>query len=65
MTDGQTSDGLLEELERQVRNILRDDSSRKHERLKAIEVGVKLLMIRHKIDGAEGGNDGSFFTKSS
>lgn len=49
-------------LESGVRAVLRDKNSKTSDRLKAIEIGSKLLAIRHKIDG--GDDSGSFFAKS-
>lgn len=59
------TDGLLPELEKAVKDILalgKDDVSTA-DRLKAIEAGAKLLMIRHRIEGASEGEDGKFFAK--
>jgi hypothetical protein len=53
---------LMTELEGAVRAVLKDKDARRSERLKAIEVGAKLLEIRHKINGGDTA-DGSFFTK--
>jgi hypothetical protein len=52
---------LSEVLEASIRAVLKDKSTKPSDRLKAIEAGAKLLMIRHKISGA--GDDGNFFTK--
>jgi len=48
-------------LEDGVRAVLRDKQAKMSDRLKAVEIGSKLLAIRHKIDGAD--DSGSFFTK--
>jgi hypothetical protein len=56
---------FLDELERGVREVLNSkDGVSTAERLKAIETGAKLLMIRHRIEGAGEGEDGKFFTKT-
>lgn len=46
-------------LEQAVRDTLKDKDADPAVRLKAIEIGAKLLGIRHKIEG--GGDAGSFF----
>jgi hypothetical protein len=54
--------GFLEELERGVREVLNSkDGVSTADKLKAIECGAKLLMIRHRIAGAGEGEDGKFF----
>ena len=58
----QPDTNLMTELESAVRTVLKDKEARRSERLKAIEVGAKLLEIRHKINGGDTA-DGSFFTK--
>lgn len=58
-----TDRAFLKELEKGVRDILKGDLSTA-ERLKAIEIGSKLLMIRHRIEGAGEGEDGKFFSKA-
>jgi len=58
----QPDTNLMNELESAVRTVLKDKEARRSERLKAIEVGAKLLEIRHKINGGDTA-DGSFFTK--
>jgi len=58
----QPDTNLMNELESAVRTVLKDKEARRSERLKAIEVGAKLLEIRHKINGGDT-TDGSFFTK--
>jgi hypothetical protein len=55
--------GFMETLEQEVRKVLRDKNIEPAERLKAIEVGAKLLAIRHKIEDGIGGQSGSFFAK--
>jgi hypothetical protein len=52
---------FISELENAVRAVLKDKEAKRGDRLKAIEVGTKLLAIRHKIDG--GDDAGSFFAK--
>jgi len=54
-------DPLLRRLESEVRKTLAMKDLVVSERLKAIECGVKILAIRHKIEDG-GGADGSFFT---
>jgi hypothetical protein len=55
-------DSFLKTLEKAVSDILAGEKSKPAERLKAIEAGAKLLMIRHRIEGpGEGGQSGSFF----
>lgn len=51
---------LSEVLEAAIRAVLKSKDTKPGDRLKAIEAGAKLLMIRHKISGA--GDDGNFFT---
>ena len=62
-----TDTDLLTTLEQEVRNILVNGNGEVStaERLKAIEAGAKLLMIRHRINGAGEGEDGKFFSKAS
>lgn len=50
---------LLEELEKSILDMLEKPRLPNAEKLKAIEAGVKVLAIKHKIDG--GGQDGAFF----
>jgi hypothetical protein len=54
---------FLEELEKAVRDILQREVSTA-EKLRALEMGAKLLMIRHRIEGAGEGEDGKFFSKT-
>ena len=49
----------LDFLDQQVHEILADKNTKRPERLKAIDLGAKLVMIRHRIEG--GGKEGSFF----
>ena len=57
-----TNDGdFLKLLEAGVRDVLRDKEAKRSDKLKAVEIGSKLLAIRHKIDG--GDDAGSFFAK--
>lgn len=57
---------FLEELEKGVRDVLdAKDGVSTAERLKAIEAGAKLLMIRHRIEGSGEGEDGKFFSQTS
>ena len=61
------TEDFLTALENEVRELLlknRDQVSTA-ERLKAIECGAKLLMIRHRIEGGGEGEDGKFFSKAS
>lgn len=56
---------FLNELQRAVRDVLNSkDGVSTAEKLKAVEMGAKLLMIRHRIDGAGEGEDGKFFSKA-
>ena len=54
---------FLQLLEKGVRDVLSDKDARRSDKLKAVEIGSKLLAIRHKIDGGDG-SDGSFFSKA-
>lgn len=54
---------LIDVLEIEVRKALRGKELTNAERLKAIEVGAKILAIRHKIDEGIGGASGAFFAK--
>lgn len=54
-------DSLLRKLETEVRKTLALKTLDVSERLKAIECGVKILAIRHKIEDG-GGGEGAFFT---
>jgi hypothetical protein len=47
-------------LERAVRDVIADANTKPADKLKAIEIGAKLLSIRHKIEG--GGDGGNFFS---
>lgn len=56
---------FLAELEKGVRDVLNSgDAVSTAEKLKAIECGAKLLMIRHRIEGSGEGEDGKFFSKA-
>jgi hypothetical protein len=56
------SDDLLNEMETGLLKMLKTTRLTNTERLKAIEAGAKVLMIRHKIN--EGGAaDGAFFAR--
>lgn len=56
---------FLDELERGVREVLNSkDGVSTADKLKAVECGAKLLMIRHRIEGAGEGDDGKFFSKA-
>lgn len=60
--NGKTKDDdFLSELEEGVRKILRNKKSAKADKLSAINAGVKIAAIRHKISGGEG--DEGFFGK--
>jgi hypothetical protein len=54
---------FLKELEDGVRAILDDTELSNAERLRAIETGAKLLMIRHRITGGADGDGEHFFSK--
>lgn len=51
---------LLTLLEQGVKDVLADAKATKPQKLKAIEAGCKVLMIKRKLTGDEDGN-GSFF----
>jgi hypothetical protein len=52
-------------LEKGVRDVLNSkDGVSTAERLKAVEAGARLLMIRYRIEGSGEGEDGKFFSKS-
>jgi hypothetical protein len=55
-------DTSLATMQQQIEDLLKKPGLTPSERLKAIEVGAKLLMIRHKIEDGLGG-EGSFFAK--
>ncbi|HWS65716.1 MAG TPA: hypothetical protein VN325_23400 [Steroidobacteraceae bacterium] len=55
-------DRLLVKVEQEVMALLENKKLTPGERLKAIEVGAKVLMIRHKLEDG-GDKDGSFFKK--
>jgi hypothetical protein len=55
-------DKLLVRIEREVTDLLEKRTLSNAERLKAIEVGAKVLMIRHKLEDVDG-KDGAFFSK--
>ena len=50
---------LLQQLEQAIKAILTDKDTRPGDRLKAVEIGAKLLAIKHKIEGS--GDAGSYF----
>lgn len=52
-------DEFLKELEAGVRKIIRSNKSSKADKLSAINAGVKIAAIRHKING--GNDDQGFF----
>jgi hypothetical protein len=58
---------FLKELEDAVTEVLNSTKTdvSTAERLKAVEMGAKLLMIRHRIEGSGEGEDGKFFSKAS
>jgi hypothetical protein len=56
-------DGLLTDAEAGIRAVLNDPKAKVSDRLKAVEIAAKLLMIKHKIDG--GSADGSFFSSGN
>jgi hypothetical protein len=58
-----TDGDFLKLLERAVADVLSDKEARRSDKLKAVEIGSKLLAIRHKIDGG-GESDGSFFKQT-
>jgi hypothetical protein len=54
------TDDFLGVLEQGVRDVLKDEKAKVADKLKALDAGAKLLMVRHKIEG--GSADGSFFS---
>jgi hypothetical protein len=55
-------DKFLKLLEDGVKSVLEKADATAAEKLKAIEAGVKVAMIRHRIEGGGGGGtDGQFF----
>jgi hypothetical protein len=63
MNDVRTID-FIEQLEAEVRSVLNSSDVSTADRLRAVEIGSKLLMIRHRINGAGEGEDGKFFSKA-
>jgi len=55
-----TKDALLDEMEKAILSILRDNDATRSERLQAIVAGGKLALIKHKVSGDE--DEGSFFS---
>lgn len=64
MTTKAKDDSFLMSLEAGVKKILDNDKSKPGDRLKACEIGVKVLMVRHRIENIGDGDNGSFFGKS-
>ena len=66
MTQARTpaDDPLLRELEKGIRDVLGNKDTKTADRLKAIEIGAKLLAIRHRLEGGGGDGHGSFFDRS-
>jgi hypothetical protein len=60
-------DGVfLRQLEKNIADILAQHDVSIDQRLKAIECGSKLLLIRHRITGAAGeGEDGKYFSSKA
>jgi hypothetical protein len=56
------SDELLSEMEAGILSMLKNKRLTNTERMKAIEAGAKVLMIRHKISDG-GATDGAFFAR--
>lgn len=56
-----SDDEFLKELENGVREILKNRKSSKADKLSAINAGVKVAQMRHKITG--GSDDSGFFGK--
>jgi hypothetical protein len=54
----ETLDFLLE----QVKEVLQDKGTKRAERLKAIDLGIKLAVARFRIEGGEG-KEGAYFDK--
>ena len=65
MTKPKPNGGFAKQLEQNIAEILKDPEVSIDQRLKAIEAGAKLLLIRHRIQGASEGEDGKFFSKTS
>ena len=59
--NGKVEDDFLKELEVAVRKIVKSNKSSKADKLSAIGQGVKLLAIKHKING--GDDKAGFFDK--
>lgn len=54
-------DSLLEMLEKEIEATLKEPSLESKDRIAAIREGVKLAMVKHKIDGND--DEGGFFTQ--
>ena len=54
---------FLGQLEKNIRSILSSHDVTIDQRLKAVEAGARLLLIRHRIEGTTEGEDGKFFSK--
>jgi len=51
----------VREIKREIKDLLKDQDLEAKDRLKAIEVWTKILMVEHKITEGDR-SDGSFFT---
>ena len=65
MTKPKPNGAFARQLEQNIAKILNDDDVSIDQRLKAVEAGAKLLLIRHRIQGAGEGEDGKFFSKAN
>ncbi len=64
MSDEKTNgsdDQFLKELESGIRKILRNKDATKADKLGAINAGVRLAAIKHRINGASGDESEGFF----
>lgn len=52
-------DKFVSDLEAAIKAVLDDPSSESKDRINAINAGVKLAMVKHKVGGSE--KEGSFF----
>jgi hypothetical protein len=50
---------FIKVLEDGIRKVLKDTTAKSADKLKAIQAGAQLLLVKHKIKGGE--DDGNFF----
>ena len=66
MTRAKPNGNFSMQLERSIKDILATPDVSIDQKLKAIEAGAKLLLIRHRITGAAGeGEDGKYFSSKA